>query len=248
MNVNNTLDLLAGHAPLSNNPEGLTILRDDIIQSIKFNLGSEFTDTLGYEFDEGGLDVPKLPYDKVYIEAVSIDGKRYGAIFENFETEGVCGQMLVEARSEGSKPIKGLFPIGLTFLQDGDKMSLHYYHDEKYKSKQVAAIVALNLMIKAIAVMNCSNVITVDSKEQKHINRKRKEKGKLPIFTYKTLHIYTGVSEQQKGGLKGNHNSPRVHLRRGHIRRLSEDKTVWVQPCVVGDKSKGIIHKDYSVH
>ena len=100
----------------------------------------------------------------------------------------------------------------------------------------------------AIAVMNCSNVTVIDSPEKKLINRKRKAKGKLPLFTFKTLHICTGKSKANKAAGGGTHSPPRIHLRRGHIRRLSSGTTTWVQPCVVGDKTKGIVHKDYSVH
>ena len=110
----------------------------------------------------------------------------------------------------------------------------------------IDTIVALDVIIKSIAVLNCSNVIVIDSTENKLINRKRLKKGKLPLFTYKTLHIDTGERVENKGG-KGSHASPRVHLRRGHIRKITDGRTVWVQSCVVGNKKMGIVHKDYSV-
>jgi hypothetical protein len=246
MNVNNTLDLLEGYAPLNDDPDKFLLLRDDIIQAIKFDLGDEFSDMPGFELQDEKITVPKLPYDKVYFEAISFDGKRYGALFENYEDHGVCGQMLVEAFAENNINKHGLFPVGLMFTQDGNKLRIHADHDE-FQDIKIGAIVALNLMVKAIAVINCSNIKVIESPEKKLINKKRKQKGKLPLFTFKTLHIETGDRTEIKGGKLGTHASPRVHLRRGHIRKLPSGKDIWVQPCVVGDKSKGVVHKDYSV-
>jgi hypothetical protein len=248
MNVNNTIDLLEGYArdPAVPDRSKALQLRDDIIQAMKFDLGDEFSGMPGFTLSEARISVPMLPFDKVYFEAVSSDGKRYGAIFENFGEYGVCGQMLVEARAEHDRAKKGLFPVGLVFTQNGDELEIHAEHDD-LEDMKIGSIGALHLMVRAIAVINCSNVQLVDSPEKKWINKQRQRKGKLPLFTYKTLHIKTSKRVDEKWRGAGTHASPRVHLRRGHIRRLPSGKTVWVQPCVVGDKNRGIVHKDYSV-
>jgi hypothetical protein len=44
----------------------------------------------------------------------------------------------------------------------------------------------------------------------------------------------------------GTHASPRVHLRRGHIRRLP-GKNIWVNATIVGNSDLGVVIKDYSV-
>ena len=181
MNVNNTLDFLEGYAPLyPEQQDRVLLLRDDIIQAIKFDLGDEFSDMSGFELQEEKIAVPKLPYDKVYFEAVSVDGKRYGALFENYEEYGVCGQVLVEAVSENNLNKQGLFPVGLMFTQDGDELRIHADHDE-FEGIKIGAIVALDLMVKAIAVLNCTNVKVIESTDKKLINKKRKQKGKRTI-------------------------------------------------------------------
>ena len=231
------------------NQKGLKMLHDDIVQAIKFDLGDEFSGMPGFAMKEDRISVPKLPYNKVYFEVVSSDLKRYGAIFEDFEDQGVCGQMLSPAIAAHDSSIDGLFPTGVAFTQLGDDLKVHLLNKtDKLKDIEVAAIIALDLMVKAIGVINCSNVTTIDSRENKFINMKRKKKGKLPLFTYKTLHLSLDDKEVNRTGNKGSHASPRVHLRRGHIRRLNSLKSVWVQSCVVGDKSKGVIHKDYAIH
>jgi hypothetical protein len=102
---------------------------------------------------------------------------------------------------------------------------------------------------KAIEAFSCSNVVSIKHSAPKLINEKRKKKGKVPFFSYHTLHI-TGeyTKSENDANQKGTHASPRLHLRRGHIRRLSDGRRVWVSSCVVGDKSNGISLHDYCVN
>jgi len=97
-------------------------------------------------------------------------------------------------------------------------------------------------MLEALA---CSNVKSeVLEKIDVAKQRKRAKAGKLPIYETRILTLPGGSSSGGGGG--GSHNGPRQHLRRGHIRRLST-KSVWVNACVVGDPSRGIIEKQYRV-
>lgn len=106
----------------------------------------------------------------------------------------------------------------------------------------------LQRAIAAMEVLACSNVTYIDNPAPKFINEKRKKKGKVPFFTYKTLHITANASgEKEKPIGTGTHASPRVHLRRGHIRRLGDGRRIWVQACVVGAKENGMVAKDYAV-
>lgn len=101
-----------------------------------------------------------------------------------------------------------------------------------------------------IDVLNCSNVVTVDNHPPEALNKKRLKSGKPPIYTYKTLHIVKPQNETTKSGTScssGARLGPRLHLRRGHIRRIP-GKQVWVSSCMVGEKSRGVVHKDYAVH
>jgi hypothetical protein len=50
---------------------------------------------------------------------------------------------------------------------------------------------------------------------------------------------------KQGDSLGGTHASPRLHLRRGHIRHCYTGQYVWVRPTTVGNKRLGIIFKDY---
>lgn len=98
----------------------------------------------------------------------------------------------------------------------------------------------------SIEVFSCSNVATVEHRTPKLINDKRKKKGKPLFFSYRTLQV-TGDSAAKETTGKGTHASPRLHLRRGHIRRLPDGRRVWVTSCLVGDKTKGFAAHDYKV-
>ncbi len=93
-----------------------------------------------------------------------------------------------------------------------------------------------------------SNTIIVDNEPSEKLNKKRLKKGKSPFYSYKTLHIKpietTLTGTLPKGGT---HASPRVHLRRGHIRHMTSGRDIWVSPCVVGNKENGLVEKDYRI-
>lgn len=99
---------------------------------------------------------------------------------------------------------------------------------------------------RAIEVFSCSNVILANNPPPKLINQKRIKKGKVPFFEYKTLHVKQNKLEKNETK-KGTHNSPRLHLRRGHIRNLFDGRKIWITSCLVGNKEKGMVIKDYKV-
>jgi hypothetical protein len=93
-------------------------------------------------------------------------------------------------------------------------------------------------------VMNCSNV-HVDRSEPKHA--KKHVKSALPFDTYHILTIGTPV---QAGtvSISGGSRFPREHLRRGHIRRLSDGRTIWINATVVAaGRGAGKVTKDYAL-
>ena len=102
-------------------------------------------------------------------------------------------------------------------------------------------------VVQACSVINCANVTTAEVSAPAALNKKRQEKGKQPFFSYKVLQLSDERREAVKGGAGGNHASPRMHLRRGHLRRL-ESKVVWVRPAMVNaGTSTGAVLKDYAV-
>ena len=103
-------------------------------------------------------------------------------------------------------------------------------------------------VVQACSVINCANVTTAEISASAALNKKRQEKGKQPFFSYKVLQLSDERREAAgKGGASGNHASPRMHLRRGHLRRL-ESKVVWVRPAMVNaGTNTGAVLKDYAI-
>lgn len=99
------------------------------------------------------------------------------------------------------------------------------------------------VLIAFINALSCSNVSIGEAVSARPV--KKKAKKRQPFHSYKILTIKTRALSVVGSG-PGERGSPRVHLRRGHIRRL-KDKKVWVNAAVVGDKSKGIVTKEYRV-
>ncbi len=244
MLVNETIAVLDAYYHQYPEHKGIDVLKNDIIQAVKFDLGDATTDLPDFNWKGEKIYEPNLPYEKVYFEVLAYDGVRYGALLEKYEGS-VCGQVLMQGITEEVPPRRCLFPVGLTIIFDDGVLKRHV-DTELEENTIIESFTALMIIFKAIEVINCSNITVKDSKVPKFINQKRKAKGKLPLYSYKTLHLDFEEKEVTKSG-NGTHASPRVHLRRGHIRKLPSGKTTWVQACVVGDKSKGVVHKDYSV-
>jgi hypothetical protein len=103
------------------------------------------------------------------------------------------------------------------------------------------------MLIQACSVINCANVTTGDIEAPAALNRKRQANGKQPFFSYKVLELTQDRKSPGSDESGGHHASPRMHLRRGHLRQL-ERKVVWVRPAMINVAStRGVVHKDYSV-
>jgi hypothetical protein len=76
-------------------------------------------------------------------------------------------------------------------------------------------------------------------------NRRKIAQGKAPTYTWTTVHIKPSAPRSESCG--GTHASPRLHDRRGHLRRLRSGRNVWVKPCKVGDAGRGAVWHDYVV-
>lgn len=92
----------------------------------------------------------------------------------------------------------------------------------------------------------CENHVTFDDVvPDEKLNKARRARGKVPLFTYKVLTI--GKPKRKSQLLGGTHASPRSHLRRGHYRTSQKGVRHWVQPCMIKGETDGFVHKDYRV-
>jgi hypothetical protein len=109
--------------------------------------------------------------------------------------------------------------------------------------------IALDFML----ALSCNNVKVANCTEasREKLNKKRIKSGKVPFFEYKELQI-DGVrlapgEARASGTTDSGRQGPRMHLRRGHIRRLENGKRTWVNMTIVGAANTGVIDKSYVV-
>lgn len=180
------------------------------------------------------LDAPlRLPFDKCWFEGDYFTGGRYvtlGAHVYNYKGVVRLNNFL---KVDGVWSFVGTLHCGEVF--DGNVCGEECHGD--------SAFLTNILIARFLSAIACKNVSIVDIHPPEKLQKKRLKNGKQPLFTFKILNI-----GQPKGGgsfSAGDSGSVRVHLRRGHPRQYLPGKWTWVQPCVVGDKKKGIVHKDY---
>jgi hypothetical protein len=142
-----------------------------------------------------------------------------------------------------------LFPILPEYLEN--KVAA-LGREETRRQGYLDVIDEVNALTCFLLALSCSNVKIRDGERPEaiaRVNKKRALKGKLPLFSYKILEIVAPrtTAESSSEATGSNRQSPRIHLRRGHIRRLATGSRIWVNACVVGQKKQGIVVKDYRV-
>lgn len=124
----------------------------------------------------------------------------------------------------------------------------HYGHDRAMAYAYADLIDELNATSSFIQAMACSNIIAERVPADHRLNKKRVKSGKIPYSDYHVLKIrLSGSKTENSRSVHGDRRTPREHLRRGHIRRLSDGRRIWVNPCIVAAGSKGKAHKSYKV-
>lgn len=138
-----------------------------------------------------------------------------------------------------TKPVFLPSAAGMLSLTSSKKVRDEHYTRTHRSNKAIFTLCSL---------LNCKNIGTELWTPEESLNRKRIKKGRLPFFEYKMLYVKPDKNDTNTTGVKNTDRlSPRQHLRRGHIRVLRSGDCVWVSACVVGDKNKGFVKKDYIV-
>ncbi len=106
----------------------------------------------------------------------------------------------------------------------------------------------------ALLFLNCKNIETETNEPPEKLNKKRKKKGKQPLFSYKTLAIKPTSKKQKAQAAQGLWNN-RIHLARGHFKTYTGNNPLfgkitgrfWWQPHVRGQNRDGVVMKDYEL-
>ena len=117
--------------------------------------------------------------------------------------------------------------------------------DEKASLPQDVAELMLSMVAKWFDELDTGCESYKPEVKQTFTNRRKIAQGKLPTYDWHTVVIEPSTARQESKG--GTHSSPRLHDRRGHLRRLRSGKNVWVKSCKVGNASIGVVFKDYKL-
>lgn len=104
-------------------------------------------------------------------------------------------------------------------------------------------LITVGELVEALA---CSNV-SHEALPVRKLNKGAAKRGALPFDEYRVLVVNGRKFDAPGTGSGGSHRSPREHLRRGHIRRLQDGRTVWVNSTIVNAGTAGKISKVYDV-
>lgn len=137
------------------------------------------------------------------------------------------------------RPIPAMF-----YFIEGDQIRYGSVNDDEPVAKELA-----ELMLAQVGawygLMDRRVEAYVPLVRDTFTNRRKIQQGKAPAYDWTTVYIEPSKPRSEDKG--GTHASPRLHDRRGHIRRLKTGKSVWVKAHKVGDASKGAIFHDYAV-
>jgi hypothetical protein len=161
------------------------------------------------------------------------DDKTRISCFHYNRLDRFCLQAYAESGPDSFEPSTPLTQIPLSTFLPEDHGTWQFI---KYNLDHVCGF---------LSALHCNNVKRVLRTPPEKLQRARKKRGKPPLFSYWVLVLSTPSAESSEG-VGGIHSSPRLHLRRGHPRQYSPGKFTWVQPHVVGNKSLGMVHKDYA--
>ena len=135
------------------------------------------------------------------------------------------------------------FPT-MVYLVEGDMLRYGSMDDGVELEKDVAELMLAYVgnWLESLSLRNEAYVPVV---QQTFTNRRKMAQGKTPTYDWTTVIVEPVKPRQENQG--GTHASPRLHDRRGHLRRLQNGKTCWVKPHKVGDASKGTVFHDYAI-
>ena len=132
----------------------------------------------------------------------------------------------------------------LVYLVDGDTIRYGPVDEDAQMDEGVAKTI-LGLLSKWYAALSTGIDSHTPTLQRTFTNRRKMAQGKTPSYDWHTVKIGPAKSKAEPQG--GTHASPRLHDRRGHLRRLRSGKNCWVKPCKVGDASIGAVFHDYEV-
>lgn len=251
--------------------EQIKYAADHIASAEHFSISSPGGKLINDDF-KGLIDTTnRLPFKSITIEVISADTNEKILILATEETNPseIDGRAIIgiSFRKLGIEnmwvpypyavimPTQAVTEIGrysghaIPFLQEYlyyKKTELSQFdkkHHEEFAEATGATILEL------CEALSCNNVFTkIKRRASERQNKKREKKGLPPIYETKLLMITIPRKKTKSSSSNSNtRNSPREHLRRGHIRNHPHKGKIWINSAVINPGHYGRIDKDYCI-
>lgn len=209
-------------------------------------------------------DLLRLPYDQI---AVLSNGRMPTGEIKTMEIVVACSpdESILDALNDPRIPAGSsvlfatyttlksdlgwrILPAGAVVISAPNTVGLHIKPVpliEGLSMEEMSGIAAGSILsvTNLCTMLGLNNVKTIVESAGSKLNVKRERSGKLPLYSYKVLNVdgeLWGTSSQHGDGA-----GFRSHMRRGHIRRLDENRRVWVRATLVHGKIPGFVDKEY---
>lgn len=175
-------------------------------------------------------------------------GKTFG---DDFERTGKAVSAAAHERKAPPNVIDRLMRSNTFPMQATDNLS--WNDSMECRGDDQRDLYALNA---ALLLLNCKNIETEDNLPPPKLNKKRLKNGKQELFIYKTLTLKLPATRQtSRSDADGTDKKTKIHLCRGHFKVFSEEAPLfgkytglyWWDPHVRGDKTEGLLVKDYTI-
>ena len=224
--------------------------------AVKFKLGD--FDDIPDNVEGLESEVLRLPFPLVLFEFAESKGEMTPIFIarQEPEEEGIQIWLTDMSVRDSDQHRIANYPLG-AYLERGEHEYIMYGDElcEKDMSEEDSERYLEWLRTKAfwaltiIRYINQSNITYIDNPVSEKLNKKRKKRGKPPLYSYKTLKISLDKIVNVSKNENPQERAPyRAHERRGNWHTSKKTgKRWWVRSCKVGDKSVGSIKKDYEV-
>lgn len=206
----------------------------NISSAAKFKLpdGGRVLDDKGLRAITGN-DV-RFPYESIALEWVDFDG-----------TKNVL--LSREEKSSGSETFDMALFMLFSMPEGGDEWissfdAVPLDHETWHLLKSQGSDHPFWVIFDMLNALACANV-RVDTQPAR--KQRKKAKNPLPFDSYHYLTVEIPGRAPGQGAGTGDRRSPREHIRRGHIRRLTDGRAIWINATMVNTGIGSKVDKAY---
>lgn len=204
----------------------------------------------------------RLPFNSCFFEWREGGNVRVGVLATSTADNEITTIMVVENPRNGNVFLAGAATEHIDERWGHVKTETRLLRELAYdgvlsveQKQQWLAAVSGTVMF-AVALMNCKNIVTVDSSPDPKDNAIYEREFGVPMTVSKRLAIRSmSKRSEREGDDKEYQGVVRMHIRRGHFAHYTDDAplfgkytgTFWKEATVVGNGERGTVNKDYEL-